>query len=207
MATLVTRRACAVRVLLAVGGGGFLAVPGRQPRWPCDSSLMPEIPSADSPQRRPARSHEDFEAGGRLTSVVYIMRGRSPFSHLGILDLSDGSLSLRDAKGSQLFAAPVATVQAHRPAGSSTRPADPALRCTRTIDGGSWSRTPSPPVPAAVDARANRALPRPRAGAESPGDERGRTGVPRAAPTRHQALWGGYWLGVLGRADSATWNF
>jgi len=43
------------------------------------------------------------------------MRGRSPFSHLGILDFQAGSLSLRDAKGGQLFAVPAETVQA-RPA-------------------------------------------------------------------------------------------
>jgi hypothetical protein len=43
------------------------------------------------------------------------MRGRSPLSHLGILDLQAGILSLRDAKGSQLFAVPAETVQA-RPA-------------------------------------------------------------------------------------------
>jgi hypothetical protein len=72
---------------------------------------MREIPPPDPPERR-----------SELTSLVYIMRGRSPFSHLGILDLRAGSLSLRDANGGQLFAVPAETAQA-RPAWAAGCPA------------------------------------------------------------------------------------
>jgi hypothetical protein len=136
------------------------------------------------------------------------MRGRSPFSHLGILDLSDGSLSLRDAKGSQLFAAPVATVQA--------RPARRKFYETRRPGfevhaNDRWWFLVAYTVPARYQRRSTRELIEryharalvPRAPGMSEEAYRRLT----SSPTRHQALWGGYWLGVLGRADSATWNF
>ena len=127
---------------------------------------MREIPLPDPPQLRPESSQEDLEEG-RLTSIVYIMRGRSPFSHLGILDLQAGSLSLRDAKGGQLFAVPVETVR---------------VRLARR----KFFET------------------------RRPGFEVHANGVSDEAylrltrnPTQHQALWGGYWLSVLGRAGSS----
>ena len=53
---------------------------------------------------------------GRLTSLVYIMKGRrSPFTRLGVLELEDGQLTLRDRDGEPLFAVPAAGAEA-RPA-------------------------------------------------------------------------------------------
>jgi hypothetical protein len=46
---------------------------------PCDSSLMHEIPLPDLLERRPEPSQENFQ-GGRLTSLVYIMRGVSRYT-------------------------------------------------------------------------------------------------------------------------------
>ena len=163
---------------------------------------MREIPLPDPPERRPESSQEDFE-GGRLTSIVYIMRGRSPFSRLGILDLQAGSLSLRDAKGGQLFAVPVETVAvrtARRKFFETRRPGFEVHADDR------WWFLIAHTVPARYQRRSTREL-----------VERyhARELVPRApgisqevyqhltsSPTRHQALWGGYWLRILGRAGS-----
>jgi hypothetical protein len=164
---------------------------------------MPEIPSPDPPERRPARSHEDFEEG-RLTSVVYVMRGRSPFSRLGILELRAGSLSLRDADGSQLFAAPAETVQA--------RPARRRFYETRrpgieVYANDRWWFLVAHTVPDRYQRRSTRDLvaryharelvPRP------PGMSEEAYQRLTSNPTKHQALWGGYWLGVLRRADGS----
>jgi hypothetical protein len=164
---------------------------------------MREIPSPDPPQRRPKRSREDF-AEGRLTSVVFIMKGRSPFSQLGILDLEAGSLSLRDAKGSQLFAVPAETVQArpaHRRFYETRRPGIEVHADDR------WWFLVAHTVPARYQRRSTRELveryharalvPKP------PGMSEETYLRLTSSPTRHQALWGGYWLGVLRRASGS----
>jgi hypothetical protein len=144
---------------------------------------MREIPLPDRPERLPESSQEVFQ-GNRLTSLVYIMRERSPFSHLGILDFQAGSLSLRDAKGGQLFAVPAETVQARPPAGSSTRPSGRSM----VVPGRVYHPGQ---VPAAVDTGTDRALPRPRAGTAARGDERRDLSASYEQP--HQAS------GTLGR--------
>jgi hypothetical protein len=155
---------------------------------------MREIPLPDRPERLPESSQEVFQ-GNRLTSLVYIMRERSPFSHLGILDFQAGSLSLRDAKGGQLFAVPAETVQARPPAGSSTRPSGRSM----VVPGRVYHPGQ---VPAAVDTGTDRALPA-RELAPQPAGMSAETYLRlTSSPTKHQALWGGYWLGVLRRAGS-----
>jgi hypothetical protein len=50
---------------------------------------------------------------GRFASLVWIMPRRSSiFGRLGILELEDGAVSLRDKSGRSLFSVPVATVEA-----------------------------------------------------------------------------------------------
>jgi|SRR5580692_2585322 hypothetical protein len=148
---------------------------------------MREIPLPDPPERR-----------SELTSLVYIMRGRSPFSHLGILDLRDGSLSLRDAKGGQLFAVPAETAQA-RPA--SRRFYETKRPGFEVYANDRWWFLVAYTMPARYQRRSTRELveryhvrelaPRP---AEMSEETYRRL---TSSPTRHQALWGGYWLGVL----------
>ena len=71
---------------------------------------MSEVPPS-GPGRHP-ETLEDL-SGGRLVSVVHIMRGRhSIFSRLGVLELDNGSLSLQDAKGAVLFDVPVTSIEA-----------------------------------------------------------------------------------------------
>jgi hypothetical protein len=133
------------------------------------------------------------------------MRGRSPFSHLGILDLQAGSLSLRDARGSQLFAVPVETLQA--------RPARRKFYETRrpgfeVYANDRWWFLVAHTVPAKYQRRSTRELveqyharelaPKP------PGMSQESYLRLTSNPTKHQALWGGYWLRVLGRAGQAT---
>lgn len=160
---------------------------------------MREIPLPDPPEHRPESSQEDFE-GGRLTSIVYIMRGRSPFSHLGILDLQAGSLSLRDAKGSQLFAVPVETVSvrtAHRKFFETRRPGFEVHADDR------WWFLIAHTVPARYQRRSTRELVEryhARELAPQPSGISDETYLRLTRnPTQHQALWGGYWLSVLGR--------
>ena len=164
---------------------------------------MREIPLPDRPERRPESSDEDFQ-GSRLTSLVYIMRGRSPFSHLGILDLQAGSLSLRDAKGGQLFAVPVETVAvrtARRKFFETRRPGFEVHADDR------WWFLIAHTVPARYQRRSTRELvERYHARELAPQP----SGISDEAylrltgnPTQHQALWGGYWLSVLGRAGSS----
>jgi hypothetical protein len=158
---------------------------------------MREIPLPDRPERPPESPQEDLQAG-RITSLVYIMRGRSPFSRLGILDLQAGSLSLRDAKGGQLFAVPADSVQsrpARRKFYETKRPgfevqandrwwflvayAIPTRyqrRSTRELIERSHARELAP-QPAGMSADTYRRL--------------------TSSPSKHQALWCGYWLGVL----------
>src|ERR1700722_17039225 len=167
---------------------------------PCDSALMREIPLPDPPERPSESPQEDLE-GGRLTSLVYIMRGRSPFSRLGILDLQAGFLSLRDADGGQLFAVPAETVQA-RPASrkfyETKRPGFEIHANDR------WWFLVAYTMPARYQRRSTRELveryharelaPRPSGISDETYLRLTRN------PTQHQALWGGYWLSVLGRA-------
>jgi hypothetical protein len=161
---------------------------------------MREIPLPDPPGRRPESSQEDVE-GGRLTSIVYVMRGRSPFSHLGILDLQAGSLSLRDAKGSQLFAVPVETVSvrtAHRKFFETRRPGFEVHADDR------WWFLIAHTVPARYQRRSTRELVEryhARELAPQPSGISDETYLRLTRnPTQHQALWAGYWLSVLGRA-------
>jgi hypothetical protein len=162
---------------------------------------MREMPLPDPPERQP--SQEGFE-GGRLTSIVYVMRGRSPFSHLGILDLQAGSLSLRDAKGSKLFAVPVETVRvrpARRKFFETRRPGFEVHANDR------WWFLIAHTVPARYQRRSTRELveryharelaPQPSGMSDETYQRLTRN------PTQHQALWGGYWLSVLGRAGSS----
>jgi len=145
----------------------------------------------------------DFQED-RVTSLVYIMWGRSPFSRLGVLDLQDGSLSLRDATGGQLFAVPAKTVQA--------RPARRAFYQTKRPGfevhaNDRWWSLVAYTVPARYQRRSTRELieryharelaPRPAAMSEEAYRRLSRN------PGSHQALWGDYWLGVLRRAASA----
>lgn len=70
------------------------------------SELLPSAPGG-----HPESLDEAFN--GRLVSVVHIMKGRhSILSSLGVLKLDQDALSLRDAKGSLLFAVPVTSVEA-----------------------------------------------------------------------------------------------
>jgi hypothetical protein len=163
---------------------------------------MHEIPLPDRPEPRPESSQEDFQ-GSRLTSLVYIMRGRSPFSHLGVLDFQAGFLSLRDAQGGQLFAVPAETVQA-RPARrkfyETKRPGFEVQANDR------WWFLVAYTIPAKYQRRSTRELieryharelaPQPAGMSEE--TYRRLT----SSPTEHQALWGDYWLGVLRRAGS-----
>jgi hypothetical protein len=138
----------------------------------------------------------------RLTSVVYIMKGRSPFSRLGVLDLSDGVLSLRDAKsGSELFTVPVSAAAA-RPARrkfyETNRPGFEVRGNDRW-----WFLVPYT-IPVRYQRRSTRELIEryharalvPRAPGMSEENYRRLTG----SATRHQALWAGYWLAVLSAA-------
>jgi hypothetical protein len=131
------------------------------------------------------------------------MRGRSPFSHLGILDLQADSLSLRDAKGGQLFAVPAETVQA-RPASrkfyETKRPGFEVHANDR------WWFLVAHTIPTRYQRRSTRELieryharelaPQPVGMSEE--TYRRLT----SSPTQHQALWRGYWLGVLRLAGS-----
>jgi hypothetical protein len=142
----------------------------------------------------------------RLTSVVYIMTGRSPLSRLGVLDLSDGVLSLRDAKdGGELFAVPAASAMA-RPARrkfyETKRPGFEVHANDRW-----WSLVPYA-IPAKYQRQSTLELfeqyqarelaPRP------PGMSEENYARLTSSPTEHQALWAGCWLAVLGRAGEAT---
>jgi len=146
----------------------------------------------------------------RLTSVVYIMKGRSPLSRLGVLDLSDGTLSdgtlsLRDAKdGGMLFAVPASAV--------AVRPAQRKFYETKRpgfevqADDRWWSLVPYA-IPAKYQRPGTRELieryhvlelaPRPAGMSEA--DYQRLTGN----PTSHQALWAGCWLSVLGRGGAS----
>lgn len=172
--------------------------------WPCDSSPVREIPSAGRPERRPESSQEAFERG-RLTSVVHIMQGRrSPVSHLGVLDLQAGTLSLWDARRNQLFAVPAETAQA-RPARRRSFEIHRAGFEVHADDR--WWFLVAHTVPARYQRRSTRELverygarelvPRPRGMSEENYLRLTKN------PTGHQALWGGYWLEVLGRAGSS----
>jgi hypothetical protein len=167
--------------------------------WSCDSSVMPELPSLDPPERRPKSPKEDFDRG-RLTSVVHIMRGRSPFSHLGILDLEAGTLSLRDAKGRQLFAAPAETVQARPARRRFYETSTPGIEVH--ANDRWWFLVPHV-VPIKYQRRSTRELVAhyhareqvPRPGGLSEEDYLRLVKNPRT----HQVLWGGCWLETLAR--------
>jgi hypothetical protein len=67
---------------------------------------VPDSPPPESPPESLAESLAEA-LNGRLASLVYIMKGRrSPFTRLGILELEDGRLTLRDRDGEPLFAVP-----------------------------------------------------------------------------------------------------
>jgi hypothetical protein len=131
------------------------------------------------------------------------MRGRSPFSRLGILDLQAGSLSLRDAKGGQLFAVPADTVQA-RPARrkfyETKRPGFEVRANDR------WWFLVAYAIPTRYQRRSTRELMErsharelaPRPAGMSTDTYRRLT----SSPSKHQALWCGYWLGALRRATN-----
>jgi hypothetical protein len=161
---------------------------------------MSDTPISDPSERPPESSPEDL-LGDRLTSLVYVMRGRSPFSRLGILDLQDGSLSLRDAKGGQLFAVPAETVEARPARRKFYETKRPGFEVNAN---GRWWFLVAYTVPARYQRRSTRELieryharelvPRPVGMSEDAYLRLTRN------PSRHQALWGGYWLGVLRRA-------
>ena len=140
-----------------------------------------------------------------ITSLVYIMRGRSPFSRLGILDLQDGILSLREADGGQLFAVPVETVEsrpARRKFYETKRPGFEVQANDR------WWSLVAYAIPPKYQRRSTQELierhharelaPRPAGMSEA----NYRRLVDN--PTQHQALWAGYWLGVLRRPSSSS---
>jgi hypothetical protein len=141
----------------------------------------------------------------RLTSVVFIMRGRTPFSHLGVLDLSDGVLSLRDAKeGRELFTVPVKTT-AVRPArrkfyetkrpGLEVRAND---RWWFLVPYTTPAKYQRPPTRALIERyHATELAPRPAGMSE----EVYRRMASR--PTSHQVLWAAHWMMALGRAGAA----
>jgi hypothetical protein len=135
-----------------------------------------------------------------LISVVHVMSGRrSPISHLGILELQGGTLSLRDAKGKQLFAVPAETVQA-RPA---RRRSFETHRTGFEVQANDrWWFLVAHTVPAKYQRHATRELvehygarelvPRP------PGmSEETYLGLTNN-PVQHQGLWAGFWLATLG---------
>lgn len=76
----------------------------------CDSVAMNEQ-SSSPPDAQPETLPEALE--GRFASLVRIMGGRfSIRSRLGILELENGLVSLRNKSGDSLFSVPVATVEA-----------------------------------------------------------------------------------------------
>lgn len=126
------------------------------------------------------------------------MRGRSPFSRLGILELAAGSLTLRAAKGGQLFAVPAATVAA--------RPARRKFYETKRPGfevhaNGRWWFLVAYTIPARYQRRSTRELIErchARALAPRPAGMREEDYLRLTRdPGAHQALWGGHWLEVL----------
>ena len=165
----------------------------------CDTFPVPEIASPDPSGPRPESLQEASE-GGRLTSVVNIMKGRrSPISHLGVLDLHAGSLSLWDGKGTRLFAVPAQTVQA-RPARRRS------FETHRTgfevhADDRWWFLVAH--VPTKYERRSTRELVEQYGARELAPRPRGMNEETYLRLTKnpmgHQVLWGGYWLETLGR--------
>ena len=67
--------------------------------------------STTRPEVQPETLPEALE--GRFASLVWIMPRRSSiFGHVGVLELEDGLVSLRDKSGRRLFSVPAATVEA-----------------------------------------------------------------------------------------------
>lgn len=166
-------------------------------------SAMAEIPFPDPPGPDSASSAAAFKTG-RLTSVVHIMSGRrSPISHLGVLDLQAGTLSLWDAKGNRLFAVPAETVQA-RPA--RRRSFETHRTGFEVHADDRWWFLVVHTVPAKYQRRSTRELVKrydaselvPRLGGMS---EEAYLRLTKNA-VQQQTLWGGYWLKVLGAIAS-----
>jgi hypothetical protein len=135
-----------------------------------------------------------------LISVVHVMSGRrSPVSHLGVLELEDDTLSLRDGRGKQLFAGPAETVQA-RPA--RRRSFETHRTGFEVQVNDRWWFLVAHTVPAKYQRRSTRELvehygaqelvPRP------PGmSEETYLGL-TSNPVQHQGLWAAFWLATLG---------
>lgn len=123
---------------------------------------------------------------------------RSPVSHLGVLDLHTGTLSLWDAKGKRLFTVPAETVQA-RPA--RRRSFETHRTGFEVHADDRWWFLVAHTVPAKYQRRSTRELvkhysavelaPRPSAMSEETHLRLTRNAV------QHQALRGGFWLKAL----------
>lgn len=142
---------------------------------------------------------------GRLASVVYILRGRrSPFSHLGVLELDAGQLSLRDRTGALLFAVPAASIQA-RPA--RRRSFETHRTAFEVRAGDRWWFLVGH-VPTKYERRSTQELverfrarelaPRPTGMSEETYRRLTKN------PISHQLVWGACWLEALSRAEPSS---
>lgn len=171
---------------------------GLRSPWPCDTFPMRETPFPDPPGPQSASRAEASKAG-RLTSLVHVMNGRrSPISHLGVLDLHAGTLSLWDAKGKLLFAVPAETAQA-RPA--RRRSFEMRQSGFEVHADDRWWCLVAHTTPAKYQRRSTRELIKQYGACElvpRPGGMR-KEAYLRAtrSPTQHQTLWGIYWRQVL----------
>jgi hypothetical protein len=161
------------------------------------------VPDSPPPEASPESLAEALN--GRLASLVYIMKGRrSPFTRLGVLELEDGRLTLRDRDGEPLFAVPAAGVEA-RPA---RRRSTELHRNAFEVRAGDtwWFFTVH--APTKYERRSTRELvarfgvreqaPRPTA----MGPEQYRRLVEN--PLSHQLLWAACWIEALSRPQGGT---
>lgn len=137
---------------------------------------------------------------GRLVSVVHILKARrSIFSRLGVLELDNGSLSLRIAKGALLFAVPAASVEARPRRRIAVYP-----RCFEVHASDRWWSLVAW-APAKHQRRSTRELvERSQARELVPGMGEDDGQLLMKNPVRHQILWKECWLAALtGAAESS----
>jgi hypothetical protein len=134
-----------------------------------------------------------------LISVVHIMSGRrSPVSHLGLLELEGGMLTLRDGKGQHVFGVPAVSAQA-RPA--RRRSFETHRTGFEVQVNDRWWFLVAHTVPAKYQRRATRELIE-RYGAQElvprpPGMSEETYHQVTNNPVQHQALWAAFWIETL----------
>jgi hypothetical protein len=140
---------------------------------------------------------------GRFASLVHIMNGpHSPLSHLGVLELGAGSLSLHDVAGQSLFSVPVESVEARRQRRVAVNQIFFRVRA-----GERWWYL-APHAPNKYERRSTRDFvehsnarelaPRPNGMSEATYLRLTKN------PTRHQEVWVRCWLEALNRAGAAS---